>query len=136
MRNMDALIRLARFKVDELQRQQAAIDEARGGLRKQLERLHDAVPEEQVAANAQKDGFMAYGSYAQAVIQRRQNIEKSLADVDAQAEALRERMEAAFGELKKYEMIEAREAAKRAEKEARRQQAELDDLAGMRAARG
>jgi flagellar protein FliJ len=135
MRNMDALIRLARYKVEELQRQQAAIDDARQSLRDQVDRLQAAVPEEQVAANASRDGFVAYGSYAQAVIQRRRNIQASLADVDVQAEALRARLEAAFAELKKFEIMEERRLVRVRRERAQAEQAGLDDLSVMRAAR-
>lgn len=135
MRSMDALIRLARFKVEELQRQQATIDEARNGLREQIDRLQAAVPEEQVAANATRDGYVAYGSYAQAVIQRRQNIQASLAEVDAQAEALREKLAGAFAELKKYEMMEERRLARENRERDRREQASLDEVATLRHAR-
>jgi flagellar protein FliJ len=135
MRNMHALIRLARYKVEELQRQQAAIDDARQSLRDQVDRLQAAVPEEQVAANASRDGFVAYGSYAQAVIQRRRNIQASLADVDVQAEALRARLEAAFAELKKFEIMEERRLVRVRRERAQAEQAGLDDLSVMRAAR-
>lgn len=127
------LIRLARFKVEELQKQLAEIDRARAALTHQITRLEASVPEEQAEAAKSKDGFLAYGSYAQAVIKRKENIRLSLDEVDAQAESIRGRLETAFQELKKYEILEERrlsriEAAVRAS-----EQAELDEIAQTRA---
>ena len=56
-RNYGALIRLARFKVEELQKQMATLDLARADLQRQVDQLAASVPEEQVAANASKEGF-------------------------------------------------------------------------------
>jgi flagellar export protein FliJ len=136
MRNYGALIRLARFKVEELQKQMASLDAARGDLLRQVDQLNASVPEEQIAANASKEGFVAYGSYAQAVIVRKQNIRVSIDEVDAQADKLREELEHAFAELKKFEIMEERrEAAALAARE-KRSQAEIDEVAQRRRAAG
>jgi len=136
MRNFEALIRLARFKVEELQKQMSIIDMARADLESQVERLNNSVPEEQIAANASKDGFMAYGSYAQAVITRKQNIRASIDEVDAQAAKLRADLEGAFAELKKFELMEERRVkAIRVERE-KREQAAVDDMAQRKRAVG
>lgn len=134
MRSMDALVRLARFKVEELQKQMATLDAARADLERQVSSLEASVPEEQIAANASKDGFVAYGSYAQAVIRRKQNLRASIDEVDGQASALRADLEAAFQELKKFELLEERRRAAIAAKRAKREQDELDDVANIRAA--
>lgn len=134
MRSLDGLIRLARFKVEELQKQMAGLDEARAGLERQVTQLEDSVPGEQVAASASKDGFVAYGSYARAVIQRKQNLRASIDEVDAQADSLRAELEEAFRELKKFELMEERRAAQEKAARDKRAQAQLDDLAQARAA--
>ncbi len=136
MRSLDGLIRLARFKVEELQKQMATLDEARLSLERQIDTLEKSVPGEQVAATASREGFVAYGSYAQAVIQRKTNLRTSLDGVSGQAEHLREQLEAAFGELKKYELMEERRRAEKAAARAKRAQADLDDVAAMRRAAG
>lgn len=136
MRDYGSLIRLARFKVEELQKQMATLDAARADLQRQVDQLAASVPEEQVAANASRDGFVAYGSYAQAVIVRKQNIRGSIEEVDLQAGRLRAELEGAFGELKKFEIMEERRVAGlRAERE-KREQAAIDDLAQRRRAAG
>lgn len=133
MRNMDALVRLARFKVEGLQAQVSELDEARARLEGQIEKLEASVPGEQVAATANRDGFVAYGSYAQSVIQRKQNLRVSIDEVDAQAVRLREELEEAFRELKKYEVLEERRAADARAERAKREQAAMDEAASRAA---
>lgn len=131
-RSHEPLIRLARFKVEELQKQLADIDRVRQSLTDQIERLEASVPEEQAAAAQNKDGFLAYGSYAQAVIKRKQNIRASMDEVDQQANDIRERLEAAFRELKKYELLEERRVARIEEALRAEEQAEVDEIAQNR----
>lgn len=131
-RSHEPLIRLARFKVEELQKQLADIDRVRTSLNDQIERLEASVPEEQAAATDNKDGYIAYGSYAQAVIKRKQNIRASLDEVDQQADGIRERLEAAFRELKKYELLEERRVARIEDALRAEEQAELDEIAQTR----
>jgi flagellar protein FliJ len=131
-RSHEPLIRLARFKVEELQKQLADIDRVRTSLNDQIERLEASVPEEQAAATDNKDGYIAYGSYAQAVIKRKQNIRSSLDEVDQQADGIRERLEAAFRELKKYELLEERRVARIEDALRAEEQAELDEVAQTR----
>ena len=124
------LIRLARFKVEELQKQMAEIERVRASLIDQIERLDESVPEEQAVASENRDGYLAYGSYARSVIQRKEKLRASLDEVDGQAEALRTRLEDAFAELKKFELLEERRLARIQDSLRAAEQAELDDVAG------
>jgi len=123
------LIRLARFKVEELQKQMAEIERARAAILDQVDRLEASVPGEQAAADEARDGYLAYGSYARSVIQRKENLRASLEEVDSQADALRGRLETAFAELKKFELLEERRLARIEETARAAEQAELDEVA-------
>ena len=125
------LIRLARFKVEELQKQMAEIERARASIGAQISRLEQSVPEEQAVAAEDKDGYLAYGSYARSVIQRKENLRASLDEVDGQADALRARLEDAFSELKKYELLEERRRARIQDQARAAEQAEMDEIAGQ-----
>ncbi|WP_300530074.1 flagellar export protein FliJ [Maricaulis sp.] len=131
-RSHEPLIRLARFKVEELQKQMAELDRSKAALTNQIERLEASVPEEQAAATQSKDGYLAYGSYAQAVIKRKDNIRASLNEVEAQSDALRDRLAEAFQELKKYELLEERRVARIEQAQREAEQAELDEIASIR----
>lgn len=131
-RSHEPLIRLARFKVEELQKQMAELDRSRQALIDQIERLEASVPEEQAVATESKEGFLAYGSYAQAVIKRKENIRLSLDEVEIQADALRKRLSEAFQELKKYELLEERRLARIEQAVRAAEQDELDEIAQAR----
>ena len=131
-RSHEPLIRLARFKVEELQKQMSELDRSKAALNGQIERLEASVPEEQAAATQSKDGYLAYGSYAQAVIKRKENIRLSLTEVETQVEALRERLAEAFQELKKYELLEERRLARAEQAVRSAEQDELDEIAQNR----
>ena len=124
------LIRLARFKVEELQKQMAEIERVRASIHDQIERLDESVPEEQAVATETRDGYLAYGSYARSVIQRKEKLRASLEEVDGQAEALRARLEDAFAELKKFELLEERRLARVQDSLRAAEQAEMDEVAG------
>ncbi|GGE45131.1 hypothetical protein GCM10011367_19870 [Marinicauda pacifica] len=123
------LIRLARFKVEELQKQMAEIDRARAALQDQIDRLEESVPEEQAIATESREGYVAYGSYARSVIKRKENLRASQEEVDAQAGELRGRLETAFAELKKYELLEERRLARIEESVRAEEQSEMDEIA-------
>ncbi len=125
------LIRLARFKVEELQKQMAEIERARASIGGQIARLEQSVPEEQAVAAEDKDGYLAYGSYARSVIQRKENLRASLDEVAGQADALRTRLEDAFAELKKYELLEERRLARIQDSVRAAEQAEMDEIASQ-----
>ncbi len=131
-RSHEPLIRLARFKVEELQKQMSELDRSKAALNSQIERLEASVPEEQAAATQSKDGYLAYGSYAQAVIKRKENIRLSLDEVETQVDALRERLAEAFQELKKYELLEERRLARAEQAVRSAEQDELDEIAQTR----
>lgn len=128
-RSHEPLIRLARFKVEELQKQMAEIDRARTAIETQIERLEESVPEEQAIAAENKEGFVAYGSYARSVIKRKENLRASQSEVDTQADDLRHRLESAFAELKKFELLEERRLSRIQDAARVAEQAELDEVA-------
>lgn len=128
-RSHEPLIRLARFKVEELQKQMADIEQVRSNIIDQIERLEDSVPEEQAIASENREGFIAYGSYARSVIQRKEKLRISLGEVDEQTRALKARMEDAFAELKKFELLEERRLSRIEQSVRQAEQAELDEIA-------
>jgi chromosome segregation ATPase len=60
-----------RFVIEDLQKRIAVLEATREDLERQVRKLNDSVPEDDVAPNAQKDGYVAYGSYAQSVIAKK-----------------------------------------------------------------
>lgn len=126
-RSHESLIRLARFKVEGLQKQMAELDRARAALSRKSDELEQDVAREQAAVGGDIEGGAAYGAFARAVVERRDNLKRSLAEVDSQAESLRADLRAAFEELKKYELLEERRVARERDARQRAETAELDE---------
>ena len=112
---MDRDIAQTRFKVSELQKRIAVLEATREDLERQIRKLTDSVPEEDIDPNAHKDGYVAYGSYAKSVIARKQNLRRSLADITEQTGTLAGDLRSATDTLDSFERIRAREAAQKAE---------------------
>ncbi|MEQ1865173.1 MAG: flagellar FliJ family protein [Micropepsaceae bacterium] len=76
-----------------------------------------------------------YPSFARSVVARRENIQRSIDEVEKQASGVTEEMQGAYRELKKYEIAADSEAQRDRVEYARKVQAELDDIALGRHAR-
>ncbi len=114
--SMDKSIQKTRFAIADLQKRIAVLEATREDLERQIRKLNDSVPEDSVDANAQKEGYVAYGSYANSVIARKENIRRSLNDITDQASNLSEDLRVALDSLDSFERVRARRMAAKAEK--------------------
>lgn len=105
-----------RFQIEDLQKRVAVLEATREDLERQIRKLNDSVPEDQVDANAQKEGYVAYGSYAQSVIARKENLRRTLGDIGAQSNQLGAQLKVALDALDSYERVKARRMAAKAER--------------------
>lgn len=127
-RSHESLIKLARFQVEELQRQMADVDRARDRLHAQVDKLDADVVREKKLADSNPEAAGTFGAYASAMKSRKENLQVSLADIDRQAETIRDELQAAFEQLKKYELLEERRVAAMEARERAAEQAELDEI--------
>lgn len=109
-----------RFQIEDLQKRIAVLEATREDLERQIRKLNDSVPEDEVDANAQKDGYVAYGSYAKSVIARKENLRRTLSDIGAQNSQLADQLKVSLSALDSYERIKARSLAEKAERAMRR----------------
>jgi len=105
-----------RFQIEDLQKRVAVLEATREDLERQIRKLNESVPEDEVDANAHKDGYVAYGSYAQSVIARKENLRRTLSDIGAQSGQLAEQLKVSLDALDSFERIKARRMAAKAEK--------------------
>ena len=85
---MDKNVRQTKFQIADLQKRISVLEATREDLERQIRKLNDSVPEDNVATDAQKEGYVAYGSYAQSVIARKENLRNSMHDIVAQTSNL------------------------------------------------
>ena len=135
MKSREALIRLNRFRVDEIRKRLKSLDDMRGDLRKKMTDLEAMVQEEQRRAAHSDLGRLAFPTFARSVQARRENIQRSIDEVEKQASTVTEELQNAYRELKKYEIAVDQEAQRDRVEYARQVQAELDEIAMQRHAR-
>lgn len=128
-KNLNTLIRLNEWTVDERRRELGQVLRALVELEDGLERLRQEVVKEQnaVMASPEEAGFF-YGNYAQAVIGRRQTLNDGIRRMEAQVAAARERLNEAYRELKKFEVAQKTRDEREARELARREQGVLDEI--------
>ena len=135
MKSRDALIRLNRFRVDEIRKRLKSLDDMRGDLVKKMTDLETMVQEEQRRAQQSDLGRLAYPTFARSVMARRENIQRTIDEVEKQAATVTEELQGAYRELKKYEIVADAEAQRDRVEYARQVQAEIDEIALSRHAR-
>lgn len=129
MKSREALIRLHRFRVDEIRRRLKSLDDMRADLTKKMTDLETMMQEEQRRAAHSDLGRLAYPSFARSVVARRENIQRTIDEVEKQAATVTEELQAAYRELKKYEIAAENDATRDRVEYARQVQSELDDIA-------
>ena len=113
-------IQRTRFKVADLQKRISVLEATREDLERQIRKLTDSVPEDVVDPTEQRDGYVAYGSYAKSVIARKENLRRSLGDIVEQTGDLSSDLRTALDALDSYERVRARRIAQEAERLQRR----------------
>jgi flagellar export protein FliJ len=128
MKGLNSMIRLQKWQVDEKRRQLAELEAMRADLVRRKEGLRAEVAAEHKAADAQVIQF-AFATYVRDALSRLETLGSSIEEVDRAIEAMQDELADAFRELKKYEVAEARHAARAQEEEARRDQIATDEIA-------
>lgn len=135
MKSREALIRLNRFRVDEIRKRLRSLDDMRADLAKKITDLEAMVQDEQRRSQQSDLGRLAFPAFARSVMARRENIQRTIDEVDKQAATVTEELQNAYRELKKYEIAADVEAQRDRVEYARQVQAELDEIAIGRHAR-
>jgi flagellar protein FliJ len=135
MKSGDTLIRLAKHKVDSVQKLITAAEQTRAGVVQKRDDLAAKLARE--SANAARDPSIMgnWVAYAKVVAAQNANLDASIAGMDEQIEALRIDLQGAFEEQKKFEMLEERRQGRIKASKAKREQAFMDETALVRASR-
>jgi len=132
MKRRDTLVRLKRFRVDDLKRRLATLDGMKGDLERKLSDLDDSVNREKQRANDSDIGRLAFPSFLRSIDSRRDNIRNSLKDLEREREQCQGDLGGAYQDLKSLELAIEQENRRVAEAEARRSQTRLDEMAIVR----
>ena len=128
MKPRNTLIRVKRFQVDEKRRQVAQIEAMMADFHRMAEELDKQIADEQKKAGIDDPAHFAYPTFAKAARQRRDNLVASADGLQGQLDAAQAALEEAFQELKKVELLDERDTERERHEEAKREQAELDEI--------
>ncbi len=127
MRGLDTLIRLSQRQLDEKRRVLGELEHLRNEFQEQARRLETELEGERDAVlGGVVNGSAAYFSAAR---QRREIITRSADELAAKIEATATAVAEAFQDVKRFEIARDLKNRRRRAEAARREQAELDDIA-------
>jgi flagellar protein FliJ len=132
MNRTDTLLRLKRFRVDEMRRRIAAIDAMRADLERKLTDLDDNVAREKQRAGDSDIGRLAFPSFLRSIDARRENLRHTLKEIEREHASAQLDLNNAFQDLKALEFATEQQAKRLAEIETRRAQTRLDEMALVR----
>src|SRR5215813_12959226 len=132
MNRTDTLLRLKRFRVDEMKRRIAAIEAMKLDLERKLTDLDDNVTRERQRAGDSDIGRLAFPSFLRSIESRRENLRNTLKEIEREQMAAQVDLSNAFQELKSLEIAVEQQTKRANELQARRSQSRLDEMALVR----
>lgn len=132
MKKQDTLLRLRRFRVDELKRRMGTLDGMKADVEHKLADLEDSVARERQRAGDTDIGRLAFPSFLKSIEVRREKLKDTLKDIERERAACQEELSEAFQDLKSLEFAQEQQEKRLAEIEARRAQSRLDEMALVR----
>lgn len=132
MKRGDSLVRLRRFRVDEMKRRMATLDGMKADAERKLADLEDSVARERQRAGDSDIGRLAFPSFLRSIEARRENLRATLKDIERERATAQADLNAAFQDLKSLEIAMEQQARRAQELEERRSQSRLDEMALVR----
>ena len=132
MKRGDTLMRLKRFRVDEMKRRMATLDGMKADAERKLADLEDSVARERQRAGDSDIGRLAFPSFLRSIETRRENLRATLKEIERERVIAQADLNAAFQDLKSLEFATEQQAKRVAEIETRRSQSRLDEMALVR----
>jgi flagellar FliJ protein len=132
MKRTNSLIRLRRFRVDDLKRRLATLDAMKADAERKLADLEDSVTREKQRAGDSDIGRLAFPSFLKSIESRRENLRETLKDLERERVQAQDELTTAFQDLKALEFATEQQQKRAGELEARRTQSRVDEMALVR----
>jgi flagellar FliJ protein len=132
MKRRDSLIRLKRFRVDDLKRRMTTLDGMKSDCERKISDLEDSIAREKQRANDSDIGRLAFPSFLRSIDVRRDNLRATLRDIERERGMVQGDLTGAFQDLKSLELATEAQAKRAEEVEARRTQSRLDEMSIVR----
>lgn len=128
MSGLDQMLRLQKFALDEKRRQATDLDALIERLRGDVRRLDEDVAREIETARGKIELERALPEYRKVMAERRERILKSISDLSAELDKLRDLITESFSELKKTEQTIANRQQRQRNAQRRRDQIRADEV--------
>ena len=128
MSGLDQMLRLQKWTLDEKRRQATDLEALIERLHGDIRRLDDEVANEVEAARNDLELSRMLPDYKRTMAERRERIEKSVADLTAELDKLRDQIMESFAELKKTEQTIANRQQRQRVAQRRRDQNRADEV--------
>jgi flagellar protein FliJ len=132
MKRQDTLLRLRKFRVDELKRRMATLDGMKADVERKIADLEESVARERQRAGDTDIGRLAFPSFLKSIEIRREKLGETLKDIERERALCQNDLTTAFQDLKSLEFANEQQEKRLAEIEARRAQSRLDEMALVR----
>ena len=132
MKRTNTLIRLRRFRVDDLKRRLATLDAMKADVERKLADLEDSVAREKQRAGDSDIGRLAFPSFVKSIEGRRENLRATAKDIERERAQAQDDLTNAFQDLKALEFATEQQQKRLSEIEARRTQSRVDEMALVR----
>jgi flagellar FliJ protein len=128
MSGLDQMLRLQKWTLDEKRRQATDLEALIERLRSDIRRLEEEVANEVEAARNDLELQRVLPDYKRMMAERRERIEKSVADLTSELDKLRDQIMESFAELKKTEQTIANRQQRQRVAQRRRDQSRADEV--------
>ncbi|MBN9532599.1 MAG: flagellar FliJ family protein [Alphaproteobacteria bacterium] len=132
MKRADTMLRVKRFRVDELKRQIATLEAMHADLERKMADLDESVTRERQRANDSDIGRLAFPSFVRSIETRRDNLRVTLKELERERADAQSALSSAFQDLKSFELAAEQQNRRAQEAEAHRAQMQLDEMALVR----
>ncbi len=127
-KTLTTLIKLSRRQMDDLRHDLNVILDKKEELLAEKRALHDALRQEQETFALMPETQYAYSNFAMNIRIKQENLDRFVAVLEAQAEAMMEKIAEAFQELKRYEILLDIKKKAAEDEGKRRERIEMDEI--------
>ena len=132
MKARNTLIRVKKFQLDEKRRKVAQMEAMIVDFQRIAGDLEREIASEQERAGIYDPSHFAYPTYAKAAIARRENLKRSIDELEAQLRDARVALQETAEELKRVELLDERDQSRDRSAADGREQTQFESLGGLR----
>lgn len=128
MKGLSTLVRLHRSRLDETRVRLVGLENMRDDFRRRHQLLGDELSKESDCVRSAPQGAWSYAAYRESIEARRDRLNDSIAEIEAEMITVKQALSAAFREYKKHEVVLERRTRELEKQEQRRLRIVEDEI--------